>query len=266
MSRFVVVRPRVQLSQMSAISAMQIWYWLIVLFATAIFIWFYLKYKPKFDSFISAILYFGISLNIAFVAAANNLALRNVPLPPGDIRGDNGALLSGMVRAQEAGWSNNVCAFWLEQVDANEPCNSYPPVWISLIGNIANLTGNGVLEIWKPIYLLSVILLPGVILIAWRQAFNPLAAAAITFLFTFSTIEWKGIANFALFAMFIAIAYEISKAERKTFKFNLKLFILGFFLGLSALTYFGHLWWVLLALAALIFGLWFSKQREYLLI
>ena len=250
MSRFVVVRPRVQLSQMSAISAMQIWYWLSVLFATAIFIWVYLKLKPKFDSFVSAILYFGISLNIGFVAAANNLALSKVPLPPGDIRGDSGGWLMGMIRAQETGWSGNF----------------YPPVWVSLVGNIANLTGNTVLEIWKPIYLLSVVVFPGLILFAWRQAFNPLAAAAITFLFTFSTIEWKGIAIYVVVAIFIAIAYQISKVEEESFKFDLKLFILGLFLGLSALTYYGYLWWVLLAIAALIIGLWFSKKREYLLL
>lgn len=250
MSRFVVVRPRVQLSQMSAISAMQIWYWLIVLFTTVIFIWFYLKYNPKFDSFVSAILYLGISLNVAFVSAANNLALSKIPLPPGDIRGDNLNLLMGMIRAQETGWSGN----------------SYPPVWLSLVGNIATFTGNNVLEVWKPVFLLSVVLLPSLILLAWRQAFSPMAAAAITFLFTFSTIEWKGIANFALFAMFIAIAHQISKEKEKTFKFDSRLFALGLILGLSALTYFGHLWWVLLALAALIVGLWFSKQREYLLI
>jgi hypothetical protein len=39
MTRVVVVRPRLQLSQVSAISAMQIWYWVLVFCSIFIFIW-----------------------------------------------------------------------------------------------------------------------------------------------------------------------------------------------------------------------------------
>ena len=248
MTRVVVVRPRVQLSQVSAISAMQIWYWVLVFISIFIFIWAKRKFSLSIEKLTTYILYFGISLNITFVAAANNLALSKVPLPPGDIRGDNGALLSGMMRAQETGWAGN----------------SYPPVWLTLVGNIARITDNSVLEIWKPVYLLSVVILPGLVLLAWRQAFNPLAAAAITFLLTFGTIEWKGIANLVMTAMFIAIVYEISKTQDFNFKFNSKLFLYGIFFGLSSLTYFGYLWWSLIAIGVLIFALWFNEKREYL--
>lgn len=144
MTQVVVVRPRLQLSQVSAISAMQIWYWVIVLIAVFVFILLNLKLKLAKDKLIEYILYFGIFLNITFVAAANNLALSKVPLPPGDIRGDNGALLSGMMRAEQSGWSNNVCAFWVNEIDDGAPCKSYPPVWISLVGNIARFFGQSV--------------------------------------------------------------------------------------------------------------------------
>jgi hypothetical protein len=227
---------------------MQIWYWLIVFISIFIFIWAKRKFNLSIEKLTTYILYFGIFLNITFVAAANNLALSKVPLPPGDIRGDNGALLSGMMRAQETGWAGN----------------AYPPVWLTLVGNIARITDNSVLEIWKPVYLLSVVLLPGLVLLAWRQAFNPLAAAAITFLLTFGTIEWKGIANLVMTAMFIAIVYEISKTQDFNFKFNSKLFLYGIFFGLSSLTYFGYLWWSLIAIGVLIFALWFNEKREYL--
>ena len=250
MTRVVVVRPRLQLSQVSAISAMQIWYWVIVIIAVFVFILLKQKLLLAKDKLIEYILYFGIFLNITFVAAANNLALSKVPLPPGDIRGDNGALLSGMMRAAETGWSGN----------------SYPPVWLSLVGNIARIFGEPVLEIWKPVFLISVVLLPGLVLLAWRQAFNPIAAAAVTFLFTFGTIEWKGIANLVMTAMFIAIAFEISNSKSSSFSFNPKLFAYGLIFGLSALTYYGYLWWSLLAITVLIVSLWFRKNREYLLI
>ncbi len=249
MTRVVVVRPRVQLSQVSAISAMQIWYWVLVIFSIFIFIWAKKKFNLTIEKLTTYILYFGISLNIAFVAAANNLALSKVPLPPGDIRGDNWNLLRAMIRAQETGWSGN----------------SYPPVWLTLVGNIARLTDNSVLEIWKPVFLLSVVLLPGLVLLAWRQAFNPLAAAAFTFLITFGTVEWKGIANFVMTAIFIAIVYEMSKNQDFNFNFNIKLFIYGLLFGLSSLTYFGFLWWSLIAVGVLIFSLWFNPKREYLL-
>jgi hypothetical protein len=105
-----------------------------------------------------------------------------------------------------------------------------------------------------------VVLLPGLVLLAWRQAFNPIAAAAVTFLFTFGTIEWKGIANLVMTAMFIAIALQVINTKGESF--DSKSFFYGAIFGLSCLTYFGYLWWSLLAIGALIFGLWFSKNRK----
>lgn len=250
MARVIVVRPRLQLSQVSAISAMQIWYWSIIFFLIPFFLIIKFRFNFSKEKIVTLILYVGISLNIAFVAAANKLALSKVPLPPGDIRGDNGALLFGAIQAQETGWSGN----------------SYPPVWLSLIGNIARFSGNSVLEIWKPVFLLSVVLLPGLILIAWRQAFTPLAAAAFTFSFTFGTIEWKGIANLIMTAMFIAIAYRIVFAEKNDSRFDIQIFFYGVFFGLASLTYYGYLWWSLISIALLVVSLAFYSKREIMLL
>ncbi len=250
MARVIVVRPRLQLSQVSALAGMQIWYWLIILILLPFFLLFKIKHNFSKEKIITLILYAGISLNIAFVGAANKLALSKVPLPPGDIRGDNGALLSGMMRAQETGWSGNF----------------YPPVWLSLVGNIARFSGNSVLEIWKPVFLLSVVLLPGLVLLAWRQAFTPLIAAAFTFLFTFVTIEWKSIANLIMTAMFIAIAYRVVFTEKYNSKFDIRIFFYGIFFGLASLTYYGNLWWSLIAIALLVVSLAFYSNREILLL
>ncbi len=250
MSTAISVRPKIRLSQVSAISSMQIWYWFFVTLALLALIYVYYTFKIKFTSIIEVLFYIGITLNIAFVGAASRLSLSKTPLPPGAITGDNHDLLMGMVRAEESGWSGN----------------SYPPVWLSLVGNIARFSGNTVLEIWKPVYLLSLIVFPVLVLLAWRQVFNPLVAAAFTFFFSMGAIDWKSLAFFVFIAMTVAIVYEIAITQEGQFKFNRKNFFLGVVLGISALTYSGYLWWSLLALLFLILGLWFSKIREERLI
>ena len=250
LSRIIVIRPRIQVSQISAISAMQIWYWILILLfiAFSLVLHFIGKIDPK--QIITILLHFSIAINVTFIVSATRLALSKVPLPPGDIRGDNGTLLEYMLDAYYWGWAPN----------------HYPPVWPNLVGNIARLTDTSVLEIWKPAYLVSLVVLPGLILLIFRQAFNPLLAAALTFVLTLGVIEWSSFAKIAFIGLFIVVAQRILHEVSSTYKFDSRIFLYGSLFGLSALTYFGFLWWSLIAITILVVPIWLLKNREFIFI
>lgn len=243
LNKIIVVRPKIRLSQISAIYALQLWYYVLILIILFFSVLIYHFKSISVKSLLTYLFYSGILLNILFITTASKLALSKTPLPPGAITGDNYELLMGMIRAQESGWSGN----------------SYPPVWLSAVGNTARILNFSVLEIWKSVYFLGLIIFPLIILFSWRQVFNPLAASAFTFISTFGPIDWKGVSPHIFFAMFIATVIRATTDNRT--EFDWRQFSYGLFLGLGILTYFGYLWWSVLAIFFLVFIIWFTKNR-----
>lgn len=172
------------------------------------------------------------------------LSLKGTPLPGSDIRGDLLEIVNWAKVAESQYWSGG----------------TYPPVWPSLIGNLARILDVYVLSLFKPAEFVVLMIAPILVLFAWRLTLNPWMALIVTInqtlLFNF---DYKTLTLNLLIPVLIFIIIEIKKEVQKSF---LKFFILGFLTGIISLMYFGYLYWLIPFLMAGILVMTFSKNRK----
>ena len=172
------------------------------------------------------------------------LSLKGTPLPGSDIRGDLLEIVNWAKVAESQYWSGG----------------TYPPLWPTLIGNIARILDVNVLSVFKPAEFVVLMIAPILVLFVWRLTLQPWMALVITInqtlLFNF---DYKTITLNLLIPVLIFIIIEIKKDVQKSF---LKFFTLGFLTGVISLMYFGYLYWLIPFLMASILIMTFSKNRK----
>lgn len=181
---------------------------------------------------------------ITFAILIKALSLKGTPLPGSDIRGD----LLAIVNYAKAAESQ----YWIV-VD-------YPPLWPTLIGNLARILDVHVLTLFKPAEFVILMIAPILVLFAWRLTLNRWMALVITInqtlLFSF---DYKTLTLNLLIPLVIFIITEIKKDVETS---SLKFFALGFLTGIISLMYFGYLYWLIPFLMGSILIMTFSKNRK----
>lgn len=181
---------------------------------------------------------------ITFKILIKALSLKGTPLPGSDIRGDLLEIVNWAKVAERQYWSGG----------------TYPPLWPTLIGNIARIFEVPVLSVFKPAEFVVLMITPILVLFAWRLTLKPWMALVITInqtlLFSF---DYKTLTLNLLIPVIIFIIIEVKKDVKNSF---FKFFILGFLTGIISLMYFGYLYWLIPFLMVSILIMTFSKNRE----
>ena len=181
---------------------------------------------------------------ITFKILIKALSLKGTPLPGSDIRGDLLEIVNWAKVAESQYWSGG----------------TYPPVWPSLIGNLARIFDVYVLSLFKPAEFVVLMIAPILVLITWRLTLKPWMALIITtnqtLLFNF---DYKTLTLNLLIPVIIFTIVTIKKDSEKSF---IKFFFLGFLIGIISLMYFGYLYWLIPFLIASILIMIFSKNRK----
>jgi hypothetical protein len=180
----------------------------------------------------------------AFKILIKALSLKGTPLPGSDIRGDLLTILKLANKAAGEFWSGG----------------NYPPVWPSLIGNMARILDMSPLYLFKPAEFIVLILSPIFVLYTWRLILNKWMSLIITINQTLvSDFNYKTLTLNLIIPLLIYIAVKIrDPSSIKLFEF----FIYGLILGFISLTYFGYLYWLIPMLAVMTLMLLVSKDRE----
>ena len=172
------------------------------------------------------------------------LALKGTPLPSSDIRGDLLVIFNLATIAESGYWSGQ----------------NYPPLWPSVIGNLARILDVYLLSLFKPAEFVILILAPILILFVWRLILNPIVALVITLNQTlFTNFDYKNLTLNLIIPLFI---YSIIKIKEPTISGKFRFFTLGFVLGFISLSYFGYIYWLLPMLIAGVLLAFFAKEGE----
>jgi hypothetical protein len=174
------------------------------------------------------------------IVGTSFVALRKTPLYFGLITGDLGTHMS----LAEDAYTNVI------------PSSGYPPLWPTLIGNIARLSDQDLTYAYKTLSILSVPILSWINYILFRKSF-PIVLAEILALittFSFSNQGWKTAGTiWSLILIFILIS-EIWKQNLSENLLDLKkvskMMLYGVCFGLSLALYYGFIRWISLSLAA----------------
>lgn len=181
---------------------------------------------------------------VSFKILIKALALKGTPLPSSDIRGDLLAVFNLATMAESGYWSGH----------------GYPPLWPSVIGNLARILDVYVLSLFKPAEFVILIVAPILILFVWRLILNPIIALVITVNQTLLTnFDYKNLTLNLIIPLFI---YSIMKIKEPTISGKFRFLALGFVLGFISLSYFGYIYWLLPMLIAGVLLAFFSKERE----
>jgi len=197
---------------------------------------------------ITVIAEFNLFLILVYVTAfkilIKALSLKGTPLPGSDIRGDLLTILNLANKAESEFWSGG----------------SYPPVWPSLIGNIARILDLNPLYLFKPAEFIVLILSPIFVLYTWRLILNRWMSLIVTinqtlvFDFNYKTLTLNLIIPLLIYI--VVRLKDISSIK------PFKLFIYGLLLGSISMTYFGYLYWLIPMLAVISLMVLVSKDRE----
>ena len=108
----------------------------------------------------------------AFKVLIKALALKGTPLSGTDIRGDLLNVVNLAKIAKQAYWAGGPNPIF--------PDGGYPPIWPSLIGNIARILDVHVLYIFKPAEFVLLLISPILVLFMWRLIFDTWMSLVIT--------------------------------------------------------------------------------------
>jgi len=243
--RVSVINNKSSGSHVSVISGLNFWFWI---FSTILVLIVVLKLKEaSIESIGYFILHSALGIIVGFNISGALLSLSGTPLTFGDIRGDLGAFVGLAENAKQTGFSGIY----------------YPPVYVSIIGNISSLFN--LQPIWMFKYFDILILLISPIILKFQ--YSKFLPNSITLIFVLalnlrSNLDWKNLA-FYLFLGQILLIYKNKKVidSKKDIIIN---YFNGIILGTIVLTYFGHLWWSMLAVFIFSLVIIFKGKKYYL--
>ena len=241
-----------EISIVSATASIQFWIWFsyVVLIS--------LIYIGIFKIDIKIILNFSflylLTVVISGTLVSTAMSLKGTPLASGDIRGDLLGMVDFAQYAKENGWSG----------DLRASGDFYPPVWPTIVGNIARILNVNAIAIYKPAEFVLLIIGPLASFYFWKKLIPIWMSLIIAIYFAISqnyySYYWKFIPLFILVPLIIYSVKRVLNSENNKNNYLLD-HAYGFILGFIILTYFGNFWWAILFMAALSFMTFFSKNK-----
>ena len=222
--------------------------WMFVIFQIIFILGcFYLR-KFKF------ILNFNLYLTWAYVLAIklliDGLSLKGTPLPKSDIRGDLLAIVQLAQSAETNYWSGS----------------DYPPLWPSLIGNLARIFNVHVLSVFKPIEFLLLLVSPIFVYFCWKLVVKKWIALVLTIqLMLITNFNYKNLVLNLLIPLVIYIFKQSYFQEENNLWIRTRQLFYGIFIGFISMLYFGYIYWLTPFLIIVIISSLFSTKRFKLL-
>ena len=246
-----------EISIVSATASIQVWIWLSYVVLVGLI---YLGLaRSRNISVLNFTLMYILTLVISINLSATAMSLKGTPLASADIRGDLGNMVDYAQYAKENGTSVTL-SFWPPGT-----LTFYPPVWTTIVGNIARLLGVDAVAVYKPAEFVLLIVGPIVTFLVWKKL-TPLWVATIISIFFASTqthyfYYWKVIPLQILVPIIVISIKRVLSLEQD--KKNIFLdHLYGVAIGVLILTYYGNFWWTILLMMSLSILTFFSKNRE----
>ena len=177
------------------------------------------------------------------------LSLKGTPLPGSDIRGD----LFNIVKLAEIAKSD----YWSGGINPVFSQGGYPPIWPTLIGNVARVLDTHVLTIFKPAEFILLAASPIFVLYLWRLVLDTWMALVVTInqslVFNF---DYKTLTLNLLIPLLIYIVLQSKDSKHNSY------FKYGVFFGLISLSYFGYIYWLIPFMLSIPILLLILQNRE----
>jgi len=238
-----------EMSIVSATASLQVWIWFSYLILIVLF--YFGVRKMEFEQLLEYALIYILTIIVSITVSATAMSLKGTPLASGDIRGDLLGMVDFAQYAKEHGWSG----------DLRASGDFYPPVWTTIVGNLARILNLDAIEIYKPAEFILLIIGPLATLYIWKKLTPSWVALLISIFFASTQVYyWKNIPLHLLIPLIIISLKRVSSLIE-----NRKSIILdhlhGFVIGLLILTYFGNFWWGILFMMGISLVTLFTKNR-----
>ena len=237
-----------RISIVSVTASINLIIWMFIIFQIIFILGcFYLR-KFKF------ILYFNLYFTYIYVLAIklliNGLILKGTPLPKSDIRGDLLAIVQLAQRAETNYWSGS----------------GYPPLWPSLIGNLARVFDVHVLSIFKPIEFMLLLVSPLLIYSCWKLVVKKwIVLVLVIQLMLITNFDYKSLALNLLIPLVIYIIRQSYFQDENNLWIRIRQLFYGGIIGSISMLYFGYIYWLTPFLIIVIITSLFSTKRFKLL-
>ena len=187
---------------MSATASIQVWIW--VSYVVLIGLIYLGLARSKNISIINFTLMYILTLVISINLTATAMSLKGTPLASADIRGDLLGMVDFAQYAKENGWSG----------DLRASGDFYPPVWPTIIGNIARILDVNAIQIYKPAELILLIIGPLATFFIWKKLTPVWVALTISIYLAASQSHyffyWKFIPLYILIPILILLIRKVS--------------------------------------------------------
>ena len=238
-----------EMSIVSATASLQVWIWFSYLILIVLF--YFGVRKMEFEQLLEYALIYILTIIVSITVSATAMSLKGTPLASGDIRGDLLGMVDFAQYAKEHGWSG----------DLRASGDFYPPVWTTIVGNLARILNLDAIEIYKPAEFVLLIIGPLATLYIWKKLTPSWVALLISIFFASTQVYyWKNIPLHLLIPLIIISLKRVSSLIE-----NRKSIILdhlhGFIIGFLILTYFGNFWWGILLMMCISLVTLFAKSR-----
>jgi hypothetical protein len=236
------------LSVVSVTSSVNLLIWIGIIIQILVSI--YLFKNRNLNQLLNFNLYISLIYTTTTKLLIESLALKGTPLPGSDIRGDLLAIVQLAQNAEKNLWSGS----------------GYPPMWPTLIGNIARIFDLHVLAIFKPAELMLLAVAPFLIFLIWRLILKSWMALTITIFQTLGTsFDYKNLTLNILIPFIIFVIISAVNQKNINIYIRLKYLTFGIFIGLITLLYFGYLYWLTPFLILLTVLSFFCKNKSLLI-
>lgn len=237
-----------RISIVSVTASINLIIWMFIIFQIIFILGcFYLR---KFKFILHFNLYFTYIYVLSIKLLINGLILKGTPLPKSDIRGDLLAIVQLAQRAETNYWSGS----------------GYPPLWPSLIGNLARVFNVHVLSIFKPIEFILLLVSPPLIYSCWKLVVKKwIALVLVIQLMLITNFDYKTLALNLLIPLVIYIIRQSYFQDENNLWIRIRQLFYGGIIGSISMLYFGYIYWLTPFLIIVIIASLFSIKRFKLL-
>jgi len=171
-----------EMSIVSATASLQVWIWFSYLILIVLF--YFGVRKMEFEQLLEYALIYILTIIVSITVSATAMSLKGTLLASGDIRGDLLGMVDFAQYAKEHGWSG----------DLRASGDFYPPVWTTIVGNLARILNLDAIEIYKPAEFILLIIGPLATLYIWKKLTPSWVALLISIFFASTQVYyWKNI-------------------------------------------------------------------------
>jgi hypothetical protein len=236
------------ISIISVTASINLIIWIFIIFQ--IFFTLGCLYLRKFKFILNFNLYLTWVYVLAIKLLIDGLSLKGTPLPKSDIRGDLLANVQLAQRAETNYWSGS----------------GYPPLWPSLIGNLARVFNVHVLSVFKPIEFMLLLVSPFLVYLCWKLVVKKWIALIVTIqLMLITSFNYKNIVLNLLIPLIIYIMKQSYFQDENNLRIRFRQLFYGILLGFISLLYYGHIYWLTPFMIIVLISCLFSTKRLNLL-